>query len=114
MDVADRRRGERLAAVWAAALVALVLPLGAMVGQALLATTVLSAPAQLGVEGVQDLGVEAADPHGPQERLDVVLHVRLVELQRVRRALELSEVALQELIERRARLRVPTLGDLDE
>jgi hypothetical protein len=112
VNVADRRRGEGLAAVRAATLVALVLPLGAVVDQAPLAGAVFSAAPELGVEGVQDLGVEAADLHLAEQRPDVVLHVRLIELQRVRRALELVQVALQQLIERRACLRVPALVDL--
>jgi hypothetical protein len=114
VNVADRRRGEGLAAVRAATLVALVLPLGAVVDQAPLAGAVFSAAPELGVEGVQDLGVEAADLHLAEQRPDVVLHVRLIELQRVRRALELVQVALQQLIERRACLRVPALRDLHE
>jgi hypothetical protein len=114
VDVTDRRGRERLAAVRAAAFVALVLPLGAVIDQAALAGAVLPTAAELGVEGAQDLGVEAADLDRAEERTDVVLHVRLVQLQGVGRALELREVALQELIERRAGLRVPALGDLDE
>lgn len=75
VDVADRRRSQALAAVWDAALGAVVRALDAVIHRPL-ARAVLPAPAELAVERVEDLGVELAHLHVTQKRQDVVADVR--------------------------------------
>ena len=74
---------------------------------------VLPAAAELGVEGVQRLRLEVPDRDLPEVGRDVVAHVAAVERQRVRGAVELAEVAVEQLVDGRARPRVAALGDLD-
>ena len=74
---------------------------------------VLPAAPELGVEGVQDLRLEVPDRDLPEVGRDVVAHVAAVEGERVRGAVELVEVAVEQLVDGRARARVAALGDLD-
>jgi hypothetical protein len=113
VDVPDRRRGQRAALVPAALLGALVRALGPVLDPRP-AAAARATPAQLGVERVQGLGVELADPQVPEARRDVVADVGPVQLQRVRGAVELVQVAGQELVDGRGRPRVPLLLDLPE
>jgi hypothetical protein len=75
---------------------------------------VLSAAAQLGIERIQDASIDLTNLEVAQERRDVVAHVAPVEGERVRCAVELVEVALQQLVHRRLSPRAPPLGDLVE
>lgn len=111
MDVPDDRVRQRLAPVRPAPVVALVALRRPVVDQPR-PGAVDPAAAQLGVERVEDLGVQLADLESTNERLDVVLHVAAVELKRVRRPGELLQVLLQQVGDRRAGARVPALLDV--
>lgn len=97
----------------AAPLVAVVVAGGPVV-DAPPAGAVVTAAAQLGVQRVEDLGIDLADRQVPDQRPDVLAHQALVEPQRVRSAVELREVALQQLGHGRPGPRVPALSDLGD
>lgn len=108
----DRRRAEGAAPVRAATVVALVLGRRPVVDRVAALRAVLPAAAQLGVERVEHLRVERTNLRRAQQRRDVVAHVAAVQGERVRRAVELVEVALQQLVDRRAGARVTPLRHL--
>jgi hypothetical protein len=71
VDLPDRRVAERAADVRAAAVVAFVLD-GRPVVDPWAPVAVVPAPAQLGVEGIEQVRVEGADGLGPDQRADVL------------------------------------------
>ncbi len=75
---------------------------------------VVAATAQLGVEGVEDVGVERPDLEPAEEGREVVADVTAIERPRAVRAVELVEVALQQLVDCRVGPRVAALGDLGQ
>jgi hypothetical protein len=99
------------APVRAAAVVAVV-RLARPVIDVVASRAMVAAPAQLGVERVEGLGIELTDLQVPEQRRDVLARVAAVERQRVRGAVELVKVTLEELRDGRAGARVPVLGDL--
>ena len=70
--------------------------------------------AQLRVERVQDVRVQRTDLDLAEEGRDVVADVATVERQRGGSAVELVEVALQQLVHRGVASRVPSLFDLTD
>ena len=72
-----------------------------------------AAAAELGVEGVEGLRLQVPDRDPAEVGRDVVADVAAVEGQRVSGAVELAEVAVEQLVDRRRRARVAALGDLD-
>jgi hypothetical protein len=113
VDVADRRRREWLALVRDAALGALM-RLGDAVLDRSPAQAAAPAPAQLAVERIQGLGVELTDLDVSEARRDVVADMRAAEIQRGRRSVELVQVAIEELVDGRARARATLLRNLIE
>ncbi|MDT7708089.1 MAG: hypothetical protein QOG20_3696 [Pseudonocardiales bacterium] len=113
VDVADRRGGQRLALVRVAALVAHVFPGRPVVGPPPVGA-VRAAAAQLGVEGVQHLGVHPAGLQTPDERPDVLLQVARVHAMGGAADVERLQMAVEQLVEGRVRARVPALVDLVE
>lgn len=73
---------------------------------------VVPAPAQFRVERVEDVRIQRTDLDLAQERRDVVADVTSVERQGTGGAVELVEVALQQLVHRGFGSRVPPVFNL--
>ncbi|MEU7814332.1 hypothetical protein [Pseudonocardia sp. NPDC049154] len=114
MDVPDRRVRQWLAHVRPATLVALVRLGRAMVDLPALRPAVDAAAPELGVERVEHVGVDRAGLESADEGADVILEVSRVHEVRARADVDHLEVAVEQLVDRRRRSRVPALVDLVE
>jgi hypothetical protein len=79
------------------------------------AVAVVPAAAQLGVEGVQHLGVDLADgAPADRQRVDVLARVPLQRLLGAPLEVGIRQMHLDELAQRRVGPRMPTLRDLPD
>jgi hypothetical protein len=113
VDVSHRRGARGATLVFAAAVVAVV-RLARAVVDGLRRRAVLPTAAELGVEGVEGLRLQAPDRGLPEVGRDVVAHVALVEPPRVRGGVELAEVPVEQLVDRGACAWVTAFGHLDQ
>ncbi len=113
VDVPDRRRRQRVAAMRPAAHVALMLAGRAMVGASTVGA-VDTAAAELRVERVEYLGVDRACLQPADERPDVLHQVLGVHRVGGAADVERLQIAVEQLVESRVRARAPALVDLAE
>jgi hypothetical protein len=99
--------------VWAAPVVALVRALDPVIDR-LPTRAMKPATAQLGVERIQDVRVQVTDLPFPERWRDVDPVISAIERQGVGCAIELIEVAGDQLVDRRVRPRVAAFADVAE
>src|SRR4029450_5171383 len=78
------------------------------------AAAVVAAAAQLGVEGVKDVGADRADLLAPDQRADVLVDVAAVGGQGGAFGLNHLQVPVEQLVQRGVGTRVPLLPNLGE
>jgi hypothetical protein len=113
VDLADGPGRQRRADMPPAAAVASVGPVGAVIDRTAPAAMVAAA-AQLGIERVQDVRVDRADLLMPDQRPDVLVDIAAVGRQRGAFGFDHLQVAVEQLVQRRAGPWVPLLPDLGE
>jgi hypothetical protein len=113
VDLADAGVGESAAPVGAAPTVAGVGPVGAVLGVPP-AGAVITTPAKGGVEGLQDLGVQASDLQVPELRSDVLLDLADVPAPGRRLNVEDFQLPVEQLVDRGASSWAAPFVDLAE
>jgi hypothetical protein len=114
VDLANRRGGQGLGRMWAAAIVALVHPGGSVVDLASEVLAVVSATPELGVQGIHDAIVERGDLQLTEERADVFLGLAAVDVEGLELEVRFGQVPIEQLVDRGLGPWVAPLVDLIE
>ncbi|MEQ7125161.1 hypothetical protein ABN034_11630 [Actinopolymorpha sp. B11F2] len=78
------------------------------------AATMVATPAEVGVQRLKYLGVDATDLGGAEQGSDVFVDLRQVAASRARLHIENVEPPVKQLVESRGRFRMASLVDLSE